>query len=215
MDTVNETFNSKYTENTDYILPSNSQWFSRKIPPPAEECSYPAELVYGTTLCLPGKFFTSDSSNDILDPISYATHLKTFMQQLHPNPVWQQPQRKSYVSTDLSTYVFVRHDGVRRSLQAPYDGPFQVLKRHNKHYTLDISGQSKVVSLDRLKPVYIGNKNSADAVTSSPTTLTTPQSSRLATPQPPQSAAPQSRKTRSGSLVHWLKRLVDYRLLTQ
>ena len=100
----------------------------------------------------------------------------------------QQQPRKSYVSTDLFTcpYVFVRYDGVKRSLQAPYDGPFRVLKRHHKHYTLDISGQSKVVSLDRLKPVYIDN-NSPDAaidsnISSSPTIFTTPQSSRPATP---------------------------------
>ena len=47
----------------------------------------PAELVYGITLHLLGEFFTSDISNDILDPTSYVTHHKTFMQQIQPSPV--------------------------------------------------------------------------------------------------------------------------------
>ena len=44
-----------------------------------------AEMVYGTTLRLPGEFFTSTTNN--MDPISYATQLKTFMQQIKPPPV--------------------------------------------------------------------------------------------------------------------------------
>ena len=43
-----------------------------------------AELVYGTTLRLPGEFFTSTTNH--LDSISYATQLKTFMQQLNLKP---------------------------------------------------------------------------------------------------------------------------------
>ena len=85
-----------------------------------------AELVYGTTLCLPGEFFTSTTNH--LDPISYATQLKTFMQQLKPPSVCRQ-QRHLYISPDLSTctFVFVRHDAVKRSLQKPYDDPFHIL----------------------------------------------------------------------------------------
>jgi len=64
----------------------------------------------------------------------------------------------------LSThpYVFVRYDAVKRSLQPLYDGPFHVLKRNAKHYTLDIAGHKKVVSLDRLKPAYTDNASISD-----------------------------------------------------
>ena len=53
-----------------------------------------AELVYGTALRLPGEFFTSTTNH--LDPISYATQLKTFMQQLRPPSVHRQ-QRHFYM----------------------------------------------------------------------------------------------------------------------
>jgi len=49
----------------------------------------PAELVYGTTLHLPGEFFDSDPSSDISDPTLYAKFLKTFMQQIWPTPMRQ------------------------------------------------------------------------------------------------------------------------------
>ena len=170
----------------------------------------PAELVYGTTLRLPSEFFSSDPfNNDTPDPSSYATQLKYLMQQVHPTSVRQQQQRKTHISTDLSTcpFVFVRYDGVKRSLQALYDGPYRVLKRHHKHYTLDVAGQTKVVSLDRLKPAYIDLDHHAD------TTTDTGISDAL-TSQQTKSTFQHSRKTRSGCCVHWPRRLADYRSLT-
>ena len=54
-----------------------------------------AELVYGTTLRLPGEFF-SNSPNVTSEPASYVAQLKGSMQQLHASPVRAQPQRKVY-----------------------------------------------------------------------------------------------------------------------
>jgi len=42
----------------------------------------PVELTYGTALRLSREFFDSDPSNDISDPTSYATRLKTIKQQI-------------------------------------------------------------------------------------------------------------------------------------
>ena len=44
--------------------------------------------------------------------------------------------------------VFVRHDAVRKPLQPPYDGPYCVLKRSDKHFTITRNGQQTVVSID-------------------------------------------------------------------
>ena len=78
-----------------------------------------AELVYGTTLRLPGEFFTTSSTNS--DPMSYAAQLKLAMERLRPTPVRRQLPRKSFVSDNLSncTHVFIRHDAVKRPLQQP------------------------------------------------------------------------------------------------
>ena len=54
-----------------------------------------------------------------------------------------------------TTHVFVRHDAIRKPLQPPYDGPYCVLKRADKHYMLAIPDRPEVASLDRLKPAYL------------------------------------------------------------
>jgi len=179
-----------------------------------------AELVYSTTLCLPGEFIVTDNSNtNTLDPTSYVTQLRTVMKQLCPKPACRQQQQKTHISTDLSTcpYVFVRHDGVKKSLQPPYDGPFHVLKRDTKHYTLDIAGHKQVVSLDRLKPAYTDNSSTSDITAPTDSLLEQntatdhlPSTSALSTTTTPTTP----RTTRSGHHVHWPKRLSDYRMFT-
>ena len=81
------------------------------------------------------------------DPVNYAAHLKNMMQRLQPPSVHKYQQRKSRVHTDLSTcsYIFMRNDSVKKALQPPFDGPFLVLNRMDKHFTLDIAGKKKVV----------------------------------------------------------------------
>uniref|UniRef100_A0A1X7TIX9 Integrase catalytic domain-containing protein n=1 Tax=Amphimedon queenslandica TaxID=400682 RepID=A0A1X7TIX9_AMPQE len=83
-----------------------------------------AELVYGTSLRLPGKFF-SPSHSDFTDSETNVTKLKSVMGKLSPVPTRLPVTQKSFVSKDLNstTHVFIRHDAVRKPLQQPYDGP--------------------------------------------------------------------------------------------
>ena len=120
-----------------------------------------AELVYGTTLRLPGEFFSPVQDDITVDPADFVTRLKVSMQQLKASPVREQQSRKVYISKDMSssTHVFVRRDAVLKPLQQPYDGPFKILKRSDKHFTLDIHGHQEVVSLDRLKPAHLDNSH--------------------------------------------------------
>lgn len=154
-----------------------------------------AELVYGTTLRLPGEFFDI-TKDETADPASYVARLKSTMQQLQAAPVRKQPQRKVHISDDLAscTHVFVRHDGVRKPLQQPYDGPYEVRKRTDKHYTIAINGRQDTVSLDRLKPARL-EPPVMPACEPPPTDPVTPP-----LPSP-------DRVTRSGRHVHWPKRL--------
>ncbi|KAA3670894.1 uncharacterized protein DEA37_0006525 [Paragonimus westermani] len=43
---------------------------------------------------------------------------------------------------------------VRRSLRPPFDGPFKVISRTDKVFTIERCGKQVTVSVDRLKPVY-------------------------------------------------------------
>ncbi|BHF66791.1 hypothetical protein SprV_0200981300 [Sparganum proliferum] len=121
---------------------------------PDLECSA-AELVYGTTLRIPGDFFGHSQRSADLDPSDYVQRLRQVMTHLRATPP-RAPTSKSYIDPNLLTcsFVFVRVDSVRRPLQQPYDGPFRVLSSTDKHFTIDRGGRTDVVSVDRLKAAY-------------------------------------------------------------
>ena len=116
------------------------------------------------------------------------------MQQLKATPPRATTIRQTHVSNDLNscTHVFIRHDAVPIPLQQPYDGPFKVLKRTDKHFTIQKNNQEEVISIDRLKPAYIDLSTSYNPATlpksSTPSSSTTP------------------RTTRSGRHIRWPKR---------
>ena len=168
-----------------------------------------AELVYGTTIRLPGQFVAPSQTDCDLEPSNYVHRLRKQMQNLRPQPTRAQ-QRKPHVHPDLSTctHVFVRHDAVKKPLQPPYDGPFEVIRRADKFFIVQLKGRQDSVSLDRLKPAYLdppttpptepGLPPSQDPkpsrVTTTPPSL--PPSRSIAPPSP--SIEPDVRQTRSG-----------------
>ena len=158
-----------------------------------------ADLVYGATLRLPGSFFSPSVDTTTMDPTSYVSRLKAIMSKLRPMPSQPHSHRSSFISPELqsTSHVFVRRDAVRKALQPPYDGPFPVLERSAKFFTLDIKGQTQTVSLDRLKPAHIDNTFPCTPAQTAPV-----QPDSVAT-----EPAQQVRTTRSGRRVHWPDRL--------
>ena len=164
----------------------------------------PAELVYGTTLRIPGEFVTISTDISTADQASYAVKLNAVMQKLKAIPPRQQKHQHTNIHKLLQTctHVFVRHDAIRKPLQPPYDGPYEVLNRDKKHFTLSIKGRKEVVSIDRLKPAYLD-------VT--PTESDSPNSVSIPQPPPPTTtvsdSSPNSSRhhmtTRSGRQVRW------------
>ena len=76
-----------------------------------------AEMVYDTTLRLPGEFFTPSQTSSLPDPSDYVSNLRTHMRAIRPPPP-RPTQRNSNVIDGLSTatHVFIRHDAVRKPL---------------------------------------------------------------------------------------------------
>ena len=97
------------------------------------QCSA-TELVYGTTLRLPGELFDNTQDDMTTDPAAYITRLKSDMWLLQATPSHPQSSRKVHIHSDLSTCtrVFVCHDATQKTLQAPHNGPYKVLQRADK-----------------------------------------------------------------------------------
>ena len=159
-----------------------------------------AELVYGSTLRLPGEFFDASKAEAIPDPACYVTRLKTMMRTLQAAPVRKQTPTNTHASPILKscTHVFVRHDAVRKPLQKPYNGPYTVQKHSEKHYTVDINGHDEVISIDRLKPAFHEDLSTKPEV--HPLSVAHPQQSPLQPSHP-------ARVTRYGRKVWWPKHL--------
>ena len=81
-----------------------------------------AELVYGTTLHLPGAFFPDSTTPDVTDTTSYVSRLKSEMNNLKATAPLSHVHSHTYVNPDLQTctHVFVRRDTVGKKLQPPY-----------------------------------------------------------------------------------------------
>ncbi|XP_054706546.1 hemicentin-1-like [Uloborus diversus] len=115
----------------------------------------PAELVYETSLRLPGDFF--DEHSVIKSPETMIQKLRDIFHDFAPLPTKSHSNIKPFVSQDLKTctHVFIRNDGVRKSLQPPYNGPYAVIKRGAKVFKVMIKGKNVTVSVDRLKPAFL------------------------------------------------------------
>jgi len=74
----------------------------------------PAELVYGSSLRLPGEYFSNSNSNSKgnLSPADYVQQAQAFVQNIKPTPVRKHPTWLVHVDSKLFTcsHVFVRHD---------------------------------------------------------------------------------------------------------
>ncbi|GFX14716.1 transposon Tf2-8 polyprotein [Trichonephila clavipes] len=167
----------------------------------------PAELVFGTTIRLPGEMFDSSKPDD--DVVNFVSKLKSHMQSLHPKPPKHHGKRLVFIHPGLleATHVFLRRDMLRRPLQQPYDGPFKVLQRKDKVFFLDINGKRVSVSIDRCKPAFFLNtedlqlpqtKNETPATVEPNATASTPATVE----SDPTASTPTQPSTRSGRKVH-------------
>ena len=177
-----------------------------------------AELVYGTTLRLPAEFVVSHDSTES-DPAGYVSQLKQSMRAIRCTPTRHPQHSTSHIDSSLptATHVFVRHDAVRKPLQQPYDGPYTVLDRSDKFYTLDLKGRRDTVSIDRLKPAFIEVPPTPKAAAQPSTQSTPPSTASSVTPTTPprtspptHSLPPTPRVSRSGRHVHWPAHLRDF-----
>ncbi|CAH8553506.1 unnamed protein product [Schistosoma rodhaini] len=167
----------------------------------------PAELVYGTTLRLPGEFFASGKSVPT-DVANYVQRLKKHMSDLKiALPRLQ--QRRVFVPQQLhnSTHVFIRRDNVQPPLQPNYEGPFKVITKTDKTVTVEKAGKTDVISIDRVKPAFIDSDFQSTSTSLSKTITPTKHESQESTTLTHQNEETPI-TTKSGRRVRWPQRYV-------
>lgn len=106
-----------------------------------------AELIYSTTLRIPGAFFNPAPTSATSDVTDYVETLKSTMQRLRVVSPRQSHNRPVHVQSELatSTYILIRQDAVQKPLQPPYNDPYKVIRHTAKHFTVDVKGKQEVV----------------------------------------------------------------------
>ncbi|XP_037781839.1 uncharacterized protein LOC119578174 [Penaeus monodon] len=138
---------------------SNSMWFSqllwvllglRTIPMERLDV-FPAEMVFGGPLVVPGVFFPNAPSSDNI------ARLRRIVGKFALCTQTNRPPEHRYVPKDLRTtkYVFLHTDAHTPPLTPPYSGPYEVIEKMEKAFLLRIKGANGWISIDRLKPAYL------------------------------------------------------------
>ncbi|KZC05421.1 hypothetical protein WN55_05451 [Dufourea novaeangliae] len=128
----------------------------------------PAEMLYGTTLRIPGEFFIN--GDFAAEPPFFLEKHREFMRGLRPTPTAHHVKSRIFIPKDLHTcsHAFLRSDHVKAPLEQPYRGPYKITKRSSDTiFELDIDGTLTKINIDRLKPAYI-SKTDVD-IASEPT----------------------------------------------
>ncbi|KMQ86146.1 pol polyprotein [Lasius niger] len=119
-----------------------------------------AEMVYGTTLRLPGEYFIP--GEQIQYPQLFANKLREYMQTIRPKPTQHHTTKKAFIHQALNncTHVFVRVDRPRRPFENPYEGPFPIITRTNESiFRVSYKGRPTEINIERLKPAFTENTN--------------------------------------------------------
>uniref|UniRef100_A0ABD2WIL2 RNA-directed DNA polymerase n=1 Tax=Trichogramma kaykai TaxID=54128 RepID=A0ABD2WIL2_9HYME len=117
----------------------------------------PAEMLYGTTLAIPGDLCFNTHAR--VDPKIFASKFRAHMNEVRPVPVKHKSKITPFVAKELPfcTHVFKLVKKSKPPLQPPYTGPHKIINRDAAHntYTIDFYGREQVVSVDKLKPAHL------------------------------------------------------------
>ena len=156
-----------------------------------------AEMVFGANLQPPLP------SPQLIHPTLSRSSKHTCSSYARPHPDLHHEEVMS--AMPCQALAFFRVDRVCKPLEPPYNGPYLVVARTDKHFTIEINGRKETVSLDRLKPAHIDSTPNLSS--DSPPQPQAPPQVTVPTPVSSQLAP---RVTRSGRRVHWPKRLHTY-----
>ena len=86
----------------------------------------------------------------------FVQNLKRHFHDLKPVPGTCRESKRAFVFKDLHMcdYVLVRHDEIKGTFQMHCGGPYSVISRSDKTFTVLINDKNFTLSIDSLKPTY-------------------------------------------------------------
>ena len=116
-----------------------------------------AEMIYGTTLRLPGEFTKQYNVDANTDLENYSDKLRVAMSRLRLCPPCDTQQHNIFQFKEIATctHVFLRRIAIAPPLTTPYDGPYKVVARSGSVMKILVKGKVETVSLDRVKPAHM------------------------------------------------------------
>ncbi|KAM0726708.1 Gag-Pol polyprotein [Formica fusca] len=124
-----------------------------------------AEMIYGEPIKLPGQFLQQNNELEIADETEdMLRQLKKNLQNLRPQEIKRHGQATPFIFQNMETasHAFLRRELMGGTLQPPYEGPFEIIKRGEKVITLRKNGKDINVSVDRVKPAYTLQENDGE-----------------------------------------------------
>ncbi|GBN77229.1 hypothetical protein AVEN_11098-1 [Araneus ventricosus] len=88
---------------------------------------------------------------------SFLQTLRRHVRSFRPVPTSHHSCGPVFVIGDIlkASHEFLKIDGIHKSLEPPYAGPFKVLLRTSKVFTVEVKGRPVTVSIDRLKATHM------------------------------------------------------------
>ena len=153
-----------------------------------------AEMIYGTTLRLPGEFtqqYTVDANTDLEN---YSDKLRVAMSRLRICPPRDTHQTNifQYKEIETCTHVFLRRIAIAPPLTPPYDGPYKVVARSGRVMKILMKCKVEKVSVDRVKPAHLECEPTTGPTTQRKTT-------RIASGNPQDPSRPSSANTQTSN----------------
>ncbi len=110
--------------------------------------------MYGSPLTVPGDF-VQDTPQAPVD--EHLRQLRERVGDLSPIPASHHGRPRTNVPENLTNakFVFVRRDFKKSPLQTPYDGPYEVVGKHDKYFTVKVGTRADSISVDRLKAAFV------------------------------------------------------------
>ena len=115
-----------------------------------------SEITIGKPLRIPGQLLSNeDEPTHSLS--EYRQHLIQYLRTLRSTEPRHPSSRQAYLDNALQscTHVFIRKPPSKPPLAPAYDGPYQVLQKRKKYFTVDINSRVDNVSIDRLKAAHL------------------------------------------------------------